>query len=509
MYILTLKQRGLVEFSEMTIEQLWELADSEEKEERAFSLTWLSLRLGEVGDFAAAISTGISGAELFNEIGNEYMEAAAHYYTGLSHYNAGDFQSGVEVSEKAAHMYRSTHDEKQIGDVILLRARCLEGLELDGEAMEAFFEAEKFYESAEKFEWSGIALLEAGEVAGRNGVQSEALGIFRDSLSMFRKAGDLIGAGRAHDRIAAALIDLDRLEEALDNLREAYNVFDYIEDLPRKTYAEFRLGWTLVTNAQFQEAIPFLENSVNKYKQMSEFGRAAKADVQLSHAHRSLGDSIMADQLLEQATSVFRSLGMTHDALINEINAAFYMTDYDLDQSISRFRTILERTAETNDVFLWNSTAIRLAEALNRKGDEQSAVESLSTLESIDLESLGEDVPTYTKYLIAYADSLYLNSKPEEAKTACMKIIDLDVSTSLTYQTAEAYRLLGYLAKNEDDDSYADHFSRAVALYLSAGLDDDARAVSTWFLPKSKGRQDTLYSDDIDLLGGDFERSDS
>lgn len=442
----------------------------EDKEERALALAYLSLRLGESEDYPTAVSTGISSAKLFAELGNDFMQGVAHYYTGLAHSSEGDYQQATQVFDQAARLYRSTHNEKQIGDVILAKARCLDELNRNDEAIASYFEAQKFFESAEPWTMSGISLLEAGEIYGAIGKESEALKIFQQALYGFRLVGDLIGAGRAHDRIAAALIDLGQLGEALDNLREAYNIFEYISDAPRKTYAEYRLGWTLVTNGDNAEALQYLESSSASYKEMNDFGRAAKADVQLSLANRSLGNEELANEILEKSTTIFRSLNMTHEALINEINSAVYRRVHDLDYAVQRFRSLLSETSVQGSKYLWNSTVIRLAESLNMKGDSESFGESLNLLESIDLNSIGEDYTTYSRYLNAYSDSLYLNERDEDATLECQKLIDLGVSESLTYETAEAHRLLGYIAKDAGDESYADHFSRAVALYLSAGL---------------------------------------
>lgn len=497
-----------MEFSDMSISQLWDYSNSEDQEARAYALAWLSCKLGENGDYSTAISTGISGADLFNELENDYMEGECHYYTGLAQYSSGDYAAAIQVLDKAGEMYRSTHDESQIGRVILTKARCFSELNLSDSAVETLFEAQKLFESAENWTMSGIALLEAGELIGQNSSPSEALAIFQKALSGFRLVGDLVGAGRAHDRMAEALVDLGSLDEALDNLREAYNVFEYIDDLDRKTYAEFRLGWTLVRNGNNQEAIPFLESAVVTYKVLGDFGRAANSDVVLSHAHRGIGNSVLADEMLEKSTTIFRSLGMREDALINEINIAFYMRNSDIEKSLMRFRQIMEQTSELKSFYLWNSTAIRLAETLSMKSDVVSIAESLSILEGIDVASIGEDITTLSRYLHAYSWALYLNGKSAEAKVPCQKLIDLGVSSSLTFETAEAHRLLGYIAKDENDASYPDLFSRSVALYLSAGLDEDARELSTWFLPQSKRRQDTLYSEDSDLPETDFEEFD-
>lgn len=489
----------------MSIPELWQYSESEDKEDRAFALAYLSLRIGESGDYTTAISTGISGTQLFAELGNDFMEGVTNYYTGLAHSAAGEYEAGIEAFNRAAHLYRSTHNEKQMGDVIIAKARCLEHLGRNDEAIEAFFEAQKFFESAEHWSMSGVALIEAGEIYGAIGKESEALKVFQQALYGFRLVGDMVGAGNAHDRIAAALIDLGQRGEALENLHEAYNIFEYISDGPKKTYAEYRLGWTLVTNGDNAEALQYLESSSASYKEMHDFGRAARADVQLSLAHRSLGNVELANEILEKSTTIFRSLNMTHEALINEINSAVYMRVYDLDYAVQRFRRLLDETSALGSKYLWNSTVIRLAESLNMKDDKESHEESLSLIESIDLSTIGEEYTTYSRYLNAYSESLYLNGRREEAKFACQKLIDLSVSESLTFETAEAYRLLGYIAKDAGDESYADHFSRAVALYLSAGLVEDAKSLSSWFLPQSSRRQDTLYSDEADELDSDFD----
>lgn len=408
------------EENELTDDQLWELTTTEDMRERAEAMTNLGWRLYRRDENEKAISLAMEAQALYKELGDPKVEGRSSYLKGLSHLDATQYEEAIQSLDYAADLYRIWATEEMLADAARYNARALHLLDRINEATESYVSAIALYESNQKFTIAGIASLDLGEMLGFHGQQTNALKHFTDALRIFKRGGDLIGGGRAHDRIAAALIDLGDIDEAIEHLREGLNIFTYIEDAERKTWAQYRLGWTLVSVEQSEEAVPLLRSASASYKAMNQFTNAANADTQLAHALNLLGEVDEAVSLYKMTRSIYEAAGDMSSAYIADISTAEKTLgkDKDKDKAITLYRRVIEGAKEIKDEWIECTASLRLGEALYKLDTPEGYKESLEVLEGIKISAWGEDLSHRTRHQNAIADTLIELDRDDEASSS-------------------------------------------------------------------------------------------
>ena len=485
----------MTEEPELTDDQLWELTTTEDPRERAEAMVSLGWRLYKRDENEKAISLAGQARALYKELYDFQEEGRAAFLQGLSHYDAGQFEESIACFDSAADLYRVWATEEMLADSVRNKARALSKLERIPEAFDAYQSAIALYESNSKYTAAGIAALDLGEMLGADGQQSLALETFTNSLRIFKLGGDLIGSGRAHDRMAAALIDLGNLYTAVEHLREALNIFTYIEDFERKTWALYRLGWTLVSIDECHEAIPLLREASAAYKETKYFTSAANADTQLAHALNNIGEVDEAIELYKMTRSIYEAAGDMHSAYIADINTADKLVFRDRDRAIAIYRRVVTGAREINDSWLGRVTSLRLAESLNKVDTPESYQEAIGILEAINIAEWGEDLSHRTRHLNALADTLIELNRDEESVTYLQEVVDYGYETGFLAESARAHVSLAFIEDNKGNIA-ASHelLARAIAFYLAAGEDDLARNLSKRLLPPEPQGKSNLQS---------------
>lgn len=471
---------------EYSDEELWGRTTSEDPFRKGMALLELAQRYYDRRDWDRCLSAAAAARETFNTNENFSEEARAAYFEGLALYRADREEEALSAFQRAAELYRTYASEVELADALNFQGLCYLYLKRIEEMEEPMSSAIALYEGNNKHGAAGFSCLELGESFGRQERQTDALEIFQKCLVNFQKAGDVIGSGRAHDRIAAALIDLARMDEATDHLRQALQIFEYTENEFWWTKAQYRLGWTLVIQNEYAEALPLLEAASRWYKKNEDFVRAADADSQIAHIYGNSGREADARTIYRTVQSVYEAAGQKESASTVEMAFATSLADAgEIHEAIKTFRRMLKRKHVKNDKWLERSVSRRLAGQLLLIGGPETSKEGLMLLLETSPDDWGDNIPERAAHLAATAEAFLHLEQFDEAEKKARAVLEIGAESTYRHHTAASYKVLSDVAERRDHnrDLAEDLLSRAIALYLANGDDAQARELSQRLLP--------------------------
>jgi tetratricopeptide (TPR) repeat protein len=479
---------------ELSDDELWELAGSQDKDERAQALLRLAVRMQVSGSVEESLSQASSARELFIELGSEENEARSGYYEARAHFEAGNYAAAIAVLERTIDLYRVYASEVDLAAAISLKAKSCRDLKHLDQAKENFSIASNLYASNGSYTAAGICALEVLEIQGREGHQTEALATGNRALEIFRDGSDLIGVGRAHDRIAASLIDLGDIYTALEHLREALRVFTYIENEYYSAWANYRLGWALVTVGQNAEAIPLLETASRWYKDNENYSAAADADTQLAHALANEGKEEQARELYLTTKAIYAGTGRPEGARLADGNIAASLARSGMyTDSIKIYRRLIDEGREVEDGYLVRAISTRLANCLVELQTFETAEEALRILDAVPVEDWGDSRFDRVFQLDSYMNTNSFLGRVDEVERYAKAILEFGIEAGFISYTANAYKLLGLIEFDRGNEEGSNALiAQAIALYLADGSDETARELSNRLLPTSVPATDVL-----------------
>jgi tetratricopeptide (TPR) repeat protein len=464
---------------------LWKLTTSDDKQERAEALLELAKRKQDKDQLVESLSEAATARELFAELAMPGSEARAGWLEARALHAQDNCAEVIAVLERTIELYRSYAGEVELADTIRLQAQAFVCLNRCDEAEQSYRAAIELYRSNGGYTAAGICALDLGDLQGSNNHQTDALVTLQESLAIFQEGSDLIGSGRSHDRIAAALIDLGNIAEATEHLREGLRIFEYIEDAGRWTWAQYRLGWALVSQGQKTEAIPLLKEAARWYKEQGYYARAADADTQLAHALTNEGSEAEARDIYRRTRAVYSGLGLEHNARLADGNiAASLVRTKEHDAAIVIYRKILEQAHANDDQYLVRAISVRLANALRGLNTFAAFEEALTILDASPVDGWGDSISDRVFQLDSYRALLSEMGRDAEAEDYANRILSFGVEPGFMSYTANAYRALGLIEHDRGniEESKA-LIAQAIALYLADGSDDSARELSKRLMP--------------------------
>lgn len=467
--------------------ELWELAGSQDKAERAQALLQITMRMQAHGEVESSLSQASSARQLFIDLEMEYDEARAGFYEARAHFESGNFDSALKVIDRTIELYRVYASEVDLAAAISLKAKAQRDLKLRAAAQENFQIACNLYASNGSHTAAGICALEVLEIQGADGRQSEALITGRRALEIFQEGADLIGVGRAHDRIAASLIDLGDIYTAIEHLREALRVFLYVEHDYYSAWGQYRLGWTLVTVGQNTEAIPLLEAASRWYKDNQNYTSAADADTQLAHALTNEGKEEQARELYRTTKAIYAGSGNPEGARLADGNIAASLARSELfEEAIAIYRRLIDEGRAANDGYLVRAISTRLANSLRELSTFEAAEEALDLLNAVPLEDWGDSRFDRVFQLDSYMNINSFLGRIDEVERYAHLILEFGIEPGFISFTANAYKLLGLIEFDRGNENLSNSLiAQAIALYLADGSDETARELSNRLLPTS------------------------
>lgn len=377
---------------EMTDEELWERSQSDDLTDRADSLQELGQRKVNEENFAMAKTLFGSAADLFSDLEKELDLTRSIYSVGYCQYRLGEHADAVVTLRDALARSEQLSDSRSIGFSAGPLAECYTFLGEDEKALthhqlavEAFLEIEDSLNA-------GLNSLAMGEIHGRLARQTRALECFIRAYNIFQSSGDAVGAARAKDRMAAALIELGDLDQAIMHIRDAMLTFEHMENPERVAYLQYRLGWTLVLNKKYYPAIPHLRSAIQFYRDGKDWSNAAVVEMQLANALRLMDPetpNAESEAILLRLAAYFESAGEVSNALaVESIKGEKLFEAGSFDAAAAAFADIVTRADELEDAHIARQARASQVEALFKAGRMAEAKEVFA---EIDASEWGEN----------------------------------------------------------------------------------------------------------------------
>jgi tetratricopeptide (TPR) repeat protein len=470
------------EHEEPSMDELWALtSEAHTYEERTDALMTIAVRLKADEEFWGSIAAAQSAFDIFDKAKDQTNMGHCLLHLGKCFAKLKEFNDALDSFAKAGDCFQSVADDTNRGEALRFLGYVYTDMDKPDEAALVRKDAIALLAASEDFTPAGITALDHGEALGRAGRQSEALESFKLAYKYFQDANDIIGSVRAHDRMAAALIDLGQMSDALDHLRDALALAEYIDDVPRTNWGRYRLGWTLVTVGKYDEALPLLDQAIAGYKAVGNFVSAASCDLQKAHAYNAMGEKARALYLYQTAHAVFESMGDKQSALMAHVNVGENLTTAgNLLKAQECFLEALDEAIEIKDAWLERAIRTRLSEVQLALENPKGALEAI---ESSNADEWGEDISEKARHLNAQARALIASGKLKEARKLLEKVIELNANQSLPLETARAYEMVLKTLSGASDNEISQITAQAISLYLAAGQIDSACELSKLFMP--------------------------
>jgi tetratricopeptide (TPR) repeat protein len=474
--------------NDMSDQELWDLTSDDDDRVKADAYFGLGQRFFERKRYSDAVGPATAAKDLYNKVGDGKSEGPASYYSALVLGYLERHEEAVEYFTAAISLYKEHGTEEMVADSLRGRADANVKVSNHVEAIDDYRAASNFYLAANRKTPSGICLLELGDILGAMGSQTEALGIFEEALKIFQSNGDFIGSGRAHDRSAAALIDLGEMEKAIGHLEEALTIFEYTNNEYRFAYAQYRLGWTLVSNGEPERAIDMLKAASASYKKQERFVDAANADNQIAHAYAAMGYSAEALDLYSRTKTIYEAAGNVESSLLADVNSAKLMSPDNLDGQVVIYKRVIQAAQEEEIDYIEQACKTRLAEILCKYDTDEKFEEALDLVNDVPEDYWGENRQEHARLVTAKALALFELNRDSEAESLLLEVVSHGFASGYAKEMGEAHFLLGMIASSKKDkDKSDDYVAKAVALCLASGDVARAKELSEILLPDATG----------------------
>ena len=373
---------------ESSDEELWAEANSEDPWLRADVLMQLGQRKIQQEDWSMAKGLFGSAADLCSELDREHDLNRAVYSMGYCQYRLGEADDAVTTLKQALKMSQDSANARSIAHSAGPLADSYSELGQDEEAItaheiavDAFYEIEEYYAA-------GINCLAMGELHGKNARQTRALECFIRAFNIFQTGGDAFGAARSKDRMAAALIELDDLPQALQHITDAMYTFEHMDSLERVAYSKYRRGKVLLLLGKYVQAVEPLRQAAKFYREANDWSSAALAEAQLAEAMLLMdpeAENEEAEHLLKRTLAYFESAGEVSYALVVQtIQADRLVVMGRVEAAIAMFKDVIARAIEHDDQEVVRGARTSLAEILFKAGHHYEAREVLDLVDAAE-----------------------------------------------------------------------------------------------------------------------------
>jgi tetratricopeptide (TPR) repeat protein len=300
----------LSDFDEMTIDELWTEMESSDGFHKGQVLFALFNRKYDANDFGLAHAYAIQASEVFKESGHSREYAIALVYSGNAKHAQDNYDDAIAYYDQAGE---ATIAHGDIEDLAILqgnKGNSLVSAQRYQEARDAYMSAEALFASQEVHIMAHTMGLDLGDIQMRFGEYETALATYTRTRGYVVGHDDLSKVATSEGRIADALCELDRTDEAVAHARECLNMAKTCPCPRCVPDAQLRLGKCLVKAKQLETGLEYIEKARVAFHEESKAGMQGQC--LLAHAQAILEtDPATARELLDQARSIFTGLDWT------------------------------------------------------------------------------------------------------------------------------------------------------------------------------------------------------
>lgn len=437
----------MTDFSTMTADDLWQESASANKNYRAEILFELGCRQAAKMNYSRAESLFTESRDLASAVGEELLSGRASYSLGMVHYHRKQYLWAVELFQNAANSYQLCGRFSWQGDAIYFMTQCLIEINDYPGALLNFDFAIGLYESEDNFSESARTYLGKGTLLGFMGEQAEALECFERAQELYAQIEDAVGVSRAIDCAASALLDLDRVDEAVVLLEQAKNTLEYVGDSLDATHAKHRLGEGFKYQGQWQRAVVELEAASFEFKAQEEPVKAALSDLYLAQCLVQLDETARAETLYVQLEAYFTSIHHYRYLGLVELSRAVLASRCENPRlELAQFKKALTLSLKHSDQWLENAARIALAECFVEREDFDKAK---GHVEKINIAKIGQQLGFLNRTKNVSAACLVGNQEYSAAEPLLLEVLGAGKGKVLSEERAKASLLLAQIREKE------------------------------------------------------------
>jgi predicted ATPase/Tfp pilus assembly protein PilF len=333
--------------------------------DEAISLTWLSYRAMNLGDYNEALALGDQSYALFKSLGDNPRLAVIPNHLGYICYLMGDMtrarqiiEEGGQLSRQGNNIFLYGFNRNNLGEVLRAVGEIKRSKELFEEAYQIF--ADMNYIRGMAFTLNNIGGLNHGL-----GALKAAEDMYRRSYRLNKQIGDRTGIGHSLSALANLAYLQARYEDTLDLFRQAYQVRQEVQDRRGMAESLSDLGWASVQVNDLAGAEAYLDQSLAISQEIGDPIGAGSTLIYKANIHMLRGDIEGAYQLLNGLLG--ETLGMGQNNYVvgwSVLSASFVQIlrgQYDF--AIEMGEKMLERVQQIDFrwIYAWCTAVLGLA----------------------------------------------------------------------------------------------------------------------------------------------------
>ena len=321
-----------------------------------------------------------------------------------------------------------------------------------------------------------------GQMLYMEGQVEQCLAEFDRARELLKSTHDIEAVAAVDDMRAGALLDLDRVDEAVEVFRDCLRIAESSKGERDDAYARHRLAKALWDKGEAAEALHHLQRAREQYLETEQTVSVAACDQLAANCLRTLGESDRAEELLRSARAVYEAAGFTNDAVRCEVDLAILAhTEGDYFQAAQANARLAARKDELPASVVYNAVS-RWADNLLAASDATACIELLREHEDDDLTEVVEGSRLWRVSIKAQAlQEVGDHAAAVSAAEAGLAMLPAEVSA---YGKAACYEVRGLNALDDDRRQAERDLGHAIALYLGVGQDERARRLSMHFMPE-------------------------
>lgn len=470
--------------NEVTIDELWELTTADDLSDRAEAMRILAFRLSQSGKqdqveglFQSSIDTSLTS--------DSNLDIARSHYAYSSWLNNQlRHKEALEQVSFAITGYGEELRTEWLADAIRQRAIAQAGLGNIASALEDYSAAEKIYTAENLWYPAAFVQLELVELLGAEDQQFEAYKAAEIALGLAQNSEDVELNICAHDRRAAALIDLGEYEFALTSLTTALDIAEHQEIEHKVRHGKYRVGSVLRLLNRPEEALALLTEAEALFRAAGENQQAASVDYERVQCLVDLGRTDEALTLARQLLAVSRAFDETRlPSLVSLVIAEAKLEAGDIVQAEEHFVYAQELAENRKDLWLDHVGRLSWATKLVSIGQHQRAYE---LIKDIPVSYWGQGRERAANHLATRAQArFHLDSDSLHAELDIQECLSLGPAIGLAEHHAKCYELWADIRRIEGRESDASTFtSNAIGLWLRSRNFVRAERLGHWLVPQ-------------------------
>ena len=468
----------------MAERDLWDALPETSGMEKADIFMELHRRSGNRGDHLQAASFAEEAATECMAVDNFARAALCKFAQGRSFGAAEMFEQALDCFLAAADLDGKTGNQGEIAADLRAAADVCARLERVEDALRHFRTAESLYTAVGQLDEAGRIAYQIGQLLLVEEQTEAALTELERARDYLRQAHDIEAVAAVDDLRAGALLDLDRVDEAVEVFRDCLRIAESSKGERDDAYARHRLAKALWDKGEAAEALHHLERAREQYLETEQPVSVAACDLLAANCLRALGETDRAEELLRSARAVYDAAGFVADAVRCDVDLSILAH---MEGRYSEAAAMNRRLAEMAkdgfpDTVAYNAVS-RWADNLLAAGDAQGSVELLRAHKDDPVEGVLEASRLWRLSIEAQALQ-DLGDHAAAVATAEQGIAMLPDEVS-AYGKAACYEIRGLNALESDRRQAERDLGHAIALYLGVGQDDRARRLSRHFMPES------------------------